>query len=433
MTKRTTTTAVVAGLVAAVALLAAGCGSSERRGRHDDRRRTRPRRGDQGRADHRPRPAQRQRLQRARLQRAQAGRARARRQGAGRRVEVGRRLRPEHDDARAAGLRPDHRRRVRAGRRDRDGGEEVPEHEVRDRRRRPGDAEGQAGERPRAPVPRAAGRLPRRLPRRARGEARRRATGSAPSAASRSRRSTATSRATRPARQAAVPGIVVKWGYSQDWDDQAKCKELALNQIAAGSKVVFQVAGGCGLGALLAAKQQKVWGIGVDADQSFLGPHVLTSALKGVDSAVFLTAKAVQDGTFTGRRQRDLRARPGRRRARHVQPEREQGGHRGDEEDRAADRRRHDHRTSRPRWVRREPCGARGRPGVHRADAPSRAYRSRPTRSAPSGRAAGARRPAPSSRRRRPSRTPRPRWRRSRARGSGRAPAESNASRSTVR
>lgn len=104
----------------------------------------------------------------------------------------------------------------------------------------------------------------------------------------------------RAGAQAAVPGTVVKWGYSQDWDDQAKCKELALNQIAAGSKVVFQVAGGCGLGALLAAKQQNVWGIGVDADQSFLGPHILTSALKGVDTAVFLTSKAVRDGTFSG-------------------------------------------------------------------------------------------------------------------------------------
>jgi basic membrane protein A len=101
---------------------------------------------------------------------------------------------------------------------------------------------------------------------------------------------------------AASPSMAVKWGYSQDWDDQAKCKELALTQISAGSKVVFQVAGGCGLGALLAAKQQKVWGVGVDGDQSFLGPHVLTSALKGVDSAVFLTAKAVKDGTFTGGR-----------------------------------------------------------------------------------------------------------------------------------
>ncbi len=99
---------------------------------------------------------------------------------------------------------------------------------------------------------------------------------------------------------AAVPGTAVKWDYSQDWDDQAKCKELALNQIAAGSKVVFQVAGGCGLGALSAAADEQVWGIGVDGDQSFLGSHVLTSALKGVDSAVFLTIRAVEDATFTG-------------------------------------------------------------------------------------------------------------------------------------
>src|SRR6187455_645180 len=108
----------------------------------------------------------------------------------------------------------------------------------------------------------------------------------------------------RAGAQAAVPKTKVKWDYSQDWEDQAKCKELALNQIAAGSKVVFQVAGGCGLGALSAAKDRGVWGIGVDADQSFLGPHVLTSALKGVDSAVFLTIKSVEDGTFAGGKNR---------------------------------------------------------------------------------------------------------------------------------
>lgn len=100
--------------------------------------------------------------------------------------------------------------------------------------------------------------------------------------------------------QAAAPSMKVTWSYSQDWEDLAKCKELALNQIAAGSKVVFQVAGGCGLGALSAAKDKKVWGIGVDGDQSFLGPHVLTSALKGVDSAVVLTIEALKDGTFEG-------------------------------------------------------------------------------------------------------------------------------------
>ena len=98
----------------------------------------------------------------------------------------------------------------------------------------------------------------------------------------------------------AAPGIRRIHDYSQDWDDQAKCKELALNQIARGSKVVFQVAGGCGLGALNAAAERDVWGVGVDADQSFLGDHVLTSALKGVDSAVFLTIESVQDGSWEG-------------------------------------------------------------------------------------------------------------------------------------
>lgn len=100
----------------------------------------------------------------------------------------------------------------------------------------------------------------------------------------------------------ADPGITILNGYSQDWDDQAKCKELALDQIANGSHVVFQVAGGCGLGALDAARERKVWGIGVDADQAFLGKHVLTSAQKKVDSAVFQTIQSVLDGSFAGGR-----------------------------------------------------------------------------------------------------------------------------------
>jgi basic membrane protein A len=41
-------------------------------------------------------------------------------------------------------------------------------------------------------------------------------------------------------------------------------------------------------------------GIGADADQSFLGPHILTSALKKDDVAVFKTIKSVKDGTFEG-------------------------------------------------------------------------------------------------------------------------------------
>jgi basic membrane protein A len=100
--------------------------------------------------------------------------------------------------------------------------------------------------------------------------------------------------------KAAAPGITLMHDYSQSWEDQAKCKELALNQIARGSHVVFQVAGGCGLGALNAAAERDVWGIGVDADQSFLGDHILTSAQKGVDAAVYLTIQSIQDGAWEG-------------------------------------------------------------------------------------------------------------------------------------
>jgi basic membrane protein A and related proteins len=100
--------------------------------------------------------------------------------------------------------------------------------------------------------------------------------------------------------QASNPDITLLNAYSEDFVDQAKCKEVALDQIAEGSDIVFQVAGGCGLGALDAAQQEGVWGIGVDADQAFLGEHVLTSALKRVDEAVFQTIQAVSDGSFQG-------------------------------------------------------------------------------------------------------------------------------------
>jgi basic membrane protein A len=100
----------------------------------------------------------------------------------------------------------------------------------------------------------------------------------------------------------ADPGIKTLNGYSSDWDDQAKCKELALSQIGRGAKIVFQVAGGCGLGALSAAKDKGVWGIGVDADQSFLGSHVLTSAQKRVDVAVYQTIQSIVTNHWRGGR-----------------------------------------------------------------------------------------------------------------------------------
>ena len=88
--------------------------------------------------------------------------------------------------------------------------------------------------------------------------------------------------------------VEVTHSYSQDFVDQAKCKEQALNQIANGAGVVFQVAGQCGLGVLSAAKEKGVFGIGVDADQGYLGAHVMTSATKKVDVAVYKTIEAAK-------------------------------------------------------------------------------------------------------------------------------------------
>jgi basic membrane protein A len=103
-----------------------------------------------------------------------------------------------------------------------------------------------------------------------------------------------------PGAKKCVKGIQVKIDYSQTFIEQDKCKAIALNQIAAGSKVVFNVAGPCGLGTLDAAKEKKVWGIGVDVDQSYLGSHILTSAVKRVDVWVLRVIQAAKNGTFRG-------------------------------------------------------------------------------------------------------------------------------------
>ncbi len=90
-----------------------------------------------------------------------------------------------------------------------------------------------------------------------------------------------------------VPGTKTLIDFSQEFVAQDKCKEIALDQISKGSKAVFAVAGGCGLGALDAAKENGVWGIGVDRDQAYLGPHILTSAVKRVDVSTFVTVRRV--------------------------------------------------------------------------------------------------------------------------------------------
>jgi basic membrane protein A and related proteins len=100
--------------------------------------------------------------------------------------------------------------------------------------------------------------------------------------------------------RAADPSAKLLNVYSNNFTDESSCKELALNQINAGSKVVFQVAGACGLGVISAGVQTHTQVIGVDADQSYLAPTlVLTSAEKKVDTGVFTAIKNLQAGQFS--------------------------------------------------------------------------------------------------------------------------------------
>jgi basic membrane protein A and related proteins len=96
------------------------------------------------------------------------------------------------------------------------------------------------------------------------------------------------------------PNVKLLNAYSDDFEDLAKCKEIALDQINQGSDVVFQVAGKCGLGALDAACERNVKAIGVDVDQSSQGPCVVTSALKPLESSVFDLIEKFQNGDFEG-------------------------------------------------------------------------------------------------------------------------------------
>ena len=96
------------------------------------------------------------------------------------------------------------------------------------------------------------------------------------------------------------PSVKFLNAYSDNFDDLAKCKEIALDQIGQGSDVVFQVAGKCGLGAIGAACEKNVYAIGVDVDQSSQGECVITSALKPLESSVFDVIQTFKDGQFKG-------------------------------------------------------------------------------------------------------------------------------------
>ena len=92
---------------------------------------------------------------------------------------------------------------------------------------------------------------------------------------------------------------------SNPFNDPVRGKENALSLIKQGADVVYHAAGGTGVGVIEAAKESKVFAIGVDSNQDGLAQGtVLTSMVKNVDIAVYNTIKAVKEGTFKAGEQR---------------------------------------------------------------------------------------------------------------------------------
>ncbi|MDO4296861.1 MAG: BMP family ABC transporter substrate-binding protein [Lachnospiraceae bacterium] len=81
--------------------------------------------------------------------------------------------------------------------------------------------------------------------------------------------------------------------------DPATGKSMATAMITDGADVIFHAAGASGLGVIEACKENGIWAIGVDSDQSSIAPEtILTSAMKRVDNACYDVAQSVIEGTL---------------------------------------------------------------------------------------------------------------------------------------
>jgi basic membrane protein A len=94
------------------------------------------------------------------------------------------------------------------------------------------------------------------------------------------------------------PSIKVLGGYAQSFTNQGAGNAIGRTQISQGADILFQVAGAAGVGYLRAAQTAHKYGIGVDANQSFLGKYIITSAIKRVDLAVYNTIRDLSHGYF---------------------------------------------------------------------------------------------------------------------------------------
>jgi basic membrane protein A len=97
------------------------------------------------------------------------------------------------------------------------------------------------------------------------------------------------------------PNVEVKVAYSNNFGDPAVGLQMAKAMFDGGANVVYQVAGGTGLGVIQAAKEAGKFAIGVDTDQDGVAPgSVLTSMVKRTDVAVETVMKDYAEGKFPG-------------------------------------------------------------------------------------------------------------------------------------
>ena len=98
---------------------------------------------------------------------------------------------------------------------------------------------------------------------------------------------------------AVCPDAQVLQYNANNFGDSAIGSTAAKDMITKGADVIYHAAGGTGAGVIEACKEEGIWAIGVDTDQSPLAPEtVITSAMKRVDVASQDISKAVADGTF---------------------------------------------------------------------------------------------------------------------------------------
>lgn len=90
-------------------------------------------------------------------------------------------------------------------------------------------------------------------------------------------------------------------GVTNDaWNNPPLAKELALSQYAKGADIIFGAAGASGGGIFDAAEEKQKFAIGVDSNQNWIKPgRIITSMLKRVDTAVFLTCSDLVSDAFT--------------------------------------------------------------------------------------------------------------------------------------